>query len=355
MPRKKTTTKPFRTKKGKYGTLYLYSMTYQDKADRYNTGVYRTWAYGTEHAEENFLAGPDSDGWKITSRPKRVRGYANPTKKTIKRKNPGVSTSLAIVTVGRALKKAGYPGVKALKPVTRGGKVKGRLEFHVWRADAKKIPRRSKVLAFAEHCAKTGKTVVNVGPTAVAFVTKKGMDAKAKSVVSQLKKHGYMPKKTDVAKKNPAKKKPARKKATRAQINKLAAEFKKVRAAAAKTIPSVLKTKLVLDASVHDSPRHFAMTKKLKGGGWTIHVAPELALEPQHVRVGVLRHEFGHVAAWTVSGQKLGGPLRSRTYDARERRADRIAENLFKTKIYYDKRGVETTRKGKRPRPKGLK
>jgi hypothetical protein len=200
--------------------------------------------------------------------------------------------------------------------------------------------KKAKLVTVLHHASDSTKDVVT-------------LTAKGKAIAKKLRAKA---KKNPCSKKNPCTRNPKKaKQPTKKQIATLAAEFRAIRAKAAKTVPALMATKLVLDASVHDSARHFAMTKKLKGGGCTVHVAPELALEPKSVRVGVLRHEMAHCAVSLGHGTKLGGKLRSQSYDAKERRTDRVAEKLFGGKIYYDKRGVETTSRGTRPRPAGLR
>jgi hypothetical protein len=54
------------TKRGEYGTLYRYEITYTDPCD---DGIgeltQRTWAYSIEHALDKFYGAPDGDtGWK---------------------------------------------------------------------------------------------------------------------------------------------------------------------------------------------------------------------------------------------------------------------------------------------------
>lgn len=146
------------------------------------------------------------------------------------------------------------------------------------------------------------------------------------------------------------KKNPKRPTPTKAQLTTLAREFRSARKTAADHDPRAALAKCIVNSTVHVSPRAFAMThvstRKIE-----VHVAPELALEPISVIRGVIRHEYGHVlAALTKKGAK------SKAYDAIERHADKIAEKVFKSKIYYDKRGVETTSStGTRPRPAGLR
>lgn len=55
------------TKQGKYGTLYLFEISYRDRFDPFNTGTSRYWAYDSEHAVEKFYDSEDSDGWEATS------------------------------------------------------------------------------------------------------------------------------------------------------------------------------------------------------------------------------------------------------------------------------------------------
>lgn len=54
------------SKPGKYGTLHLFAVAYEDSFDRFNRGVIRTWAYDAEHAEEKFYDSDDAEGWQVT-------------------------------------------------------------------------------------------------------------------------------------------------------------------------------------------------------------------------------------------------------------------------------------------------
>ena len=169
------------------------------------------------------------------------------------------------------------------------------------------------------------------------------------------------------AKKAPARRAPVKKGAkrntspakrpspTKAQLAVLAREFRKARKVAAKYDPRAALAKCVVNSTVHTSPRAFAMThvspRKIE-----VHLAPELALESLAVIRGVIRHEHGHMIAALTKTRAPVKPPTSKAYDAIERHADKIAEKVFKTKIYYDKRGVETTSStGTRPRPAGLR
>lgn len=156
--------------------------------------------------------------------------------------------------------------------------------------------------------------------------------------------------KSRVGEKNPA---VATKQPTKAQYAKVASIFRALRKIAAKTCPQFIEARLVVDPSIRDSERHFAMTG-VKGGKIVVAIAPELALESKAVIVGVLRHEAGHGIAMLSKTM----PAESKGYDAIERHADRTAERVFNTKIYYDHRGVEVSgpgAKGRRPRPAGLR
>lgn len=55
-----------RTKKGKYGTLYLYRIAYRDLDPACPRFTTKLWAYNREHAEERFFDPCDPD-WKILS------------------------------------------------------------------------------------------------------------------------------------------------------------------------------------------------------------------------------------------------------------------------------------------------
>jgi hypothetical protein len=69
------------------------------------------------------------------------------------------------------------------------------------------------------------------------------------------------------------------------------------------------------------------------------------ALElPRPNLLGLVRHELGH--ALLLMG---GRP------DHTERDADRLAEAVTGRPIRYDCRGVQTTGRGRRPRPRGLR
>jgi len=66
-------TAPFRTKSGKYGTLYRYQVRYQDVTDSDIGGTWAAWAYDVDHALDLFYSAPDADGWETVGTPKRAR------------------------------------------------------------------------------------------------------------------------------------------------------------------------------------------------------------------------------------------------------------------------------------------
>jgi hypothetical protein len=135
---------------------------------------------------------------------------------------------------------------------------------------------------------------------------------------------------------------------TAAQKVTLVTAFTHIRKQATKVLPALAKVGLAVDSSIHDSPRHYAMTTATRSSA-TIYVAPEMAKLPKAQLDGVLMHEFGHAAVEMTGGHGSG------SYDAKENKADRMAERLFGVKISYTSKGVETTGRGTRPRPAGLR
>ena len=54
------------TKPGKYGTLYLYEITYTDSSDAgCGEMTARVWRYSLEHVVDAFDQSHDSDGWNL--------------------------------------------------------------------------------------------------------------------------------------------------------------------------------------------------------------------------------------------------------------------------------------------------
>jgi hypothetical protein len=143
----------------------------------------------------------------------------------------------------------------------------------------------------------------------------------------------------------------AKKKYTKKDLAPVTRAFNAAVKHAAKKHPEVAQTKLVAHPEVHDSPRHYAEAT-IDGGGPIVRVAPELATQPVSVIRGIVYHELGHIIIL------LGAYPARAGYDAAERQADRVAEEVFDTKIYYNKARVQCAgpgARGKRPRPRGLR
>lgn len=93
---------------------------------------------------------------------------------------------------------------------------------------------------------------------------------------------------------------------------------------------------LAVDTRAPRSPRAMAYTT---GESVTLYERA-LELPPKNLRA-LIRHELAHVALWKVTHS--------------ERDADKLAEQLGGEAISYDGCGVQTTGKGRRPRPRGLR
>jgi hypothetical protein len=59
------------------------------------------------------------------------------------------------------------------------------------------------------------------------------------------------------------------------------------------------KTRLVVDPTVHDTPRHYA---RCRDDGFLIEVAPEAVELPLERLVAILAHEFGHASDFAYPG-----------------------------------------------------
>ena len=53
----------YRTKVGKYGTLYRYRIGFRDPDPTCEVFYVRYWAYDRDHAIERFYEGPEGDAW----------------------------------------------------------------------------------------------------------------------------------------------------------------------------------------------------------------------------------------------------------------------------------------------------
>jgi len=97
-------------------------------------------------------------------------------------------------------------------------------------------------------------------------------------------------------------------------------------------------------ASEFPQPRDMAYSAQARRGGpVTVVVAPRFARQSVATMEGVLMHEIGHVLAFHTGH-----------YGHTERDADHLAESVFGVRIGYDRRRVQTTKGGSRPRPKSL-
>lgn len=138
---------------------------------------------------------------------------------------------------------------------------------------------------------------------------------------------------------------------TKKDLAPVTKEFRTAVQQAATACPEVAQTRLITHPGVHDKPRHFAEAS-IDHDGPIVRVAPELAQEPVSTIRGVLYHELGHIVVL------LGFYPARPGYDAAERQADRVAEELFGKKIYYNKKSVQCAgpgARGRRPRPRGLR
>jgi len=56
------------SKPGKYGTLYLFTVSYNDPTDpAFGTQTYQTWAYNAEHVSDKFYENEFNSGWDIVA------------------------------------------------------------------------------------------------------------------------------------------------------------------------------------------------------------------------------------------------------------------------------------------------
>jgi hypothetical protein len=125
---------------------------------------------------------------------------------------------------------------------------------------------------------------------------------------------------------------------TPAQVGKL---FNKERARFARVYPWVADADLVIlpgyctsGKKCHERDLAYAMSKPMH-----VAIVRRLLDLPDRNVVGVIRHELGHLA-----DKRLSDP-------GRERRADQIAEYVTGQRINYDANDIQTTGRGRSPRP----
>jgi len=80
-----------------------------------------------------------------------------------------------------------------------------------------------------------------------------------------------------------------------------------------------------------------------KTDGRVLYLSPKILTASRSRIEGLLRHELAHVALMHFGD-----------YDHSEAHCDRIAEELFQSKIYYDRDFVQNSKGGSRPRPAHL-
>lgn len=134
------------------------------------------------------------------------------------------------------------------------------------------------------------------------------------------------------------------------------------------------KTRLLIDPTMHDTPRHYA---GCRDDGLQILIAPEAADLPTQMLVAILAHEFGHAADFAYPGRWLfteqGQPARwvadddskigrkarklwnSRNDDQVEWTADAIALAVTGKEIGYCGRCMVQCFDGGTKRPAGLR
>lgn len=138
------------------------------------------------------------------------------------------------------------------------------------------------------------------------------------------------------------------------------------------TLEALGQTKMLVDPSLHDSPRHFAACRT---DGKLIMLAPQMAdLEPEQV-AAILAHEFGHAAdfrypahfrwhgrrapaLFKVPQRRVADKMRAwsdRSDDEVEWTADAIALSVTGKRIRYCGPCMVQCFSGGTVRPKGLK
>jgi hypothetical protein len=136
------------------------------------------------------------------------------------------------------------------------------------------------------------------------------------------------------------------------------------------------QVRLVIEPSMHDSPRHFAGTRD---DGRLIMLAPEMVELPEYTVAAIMAHEFGHAVDFLYPGEFVLGAERvavrrqrnglenddrwitwlkdweKRDDDVVEFVADAIAESVTGQRIGYSGPCRLQTFDGGKPRPVGLR
>jgi len=119
----------------------------------------------------------------------------------------------------------------------------------------------------------------------------------------------------------------------------LKSHFKHLKTVAEAVLGYSLDVELEIDyVDRYPNVRDFAKTT-----GDVVYFSPKI-LKASFFRMdGLMRHEFAHVIFMSQGD-----------YDHSEREADLLAEAVFGGYIFYDEQDVQTTFRGKRPRPSYL-
>lgn len=105
------------------------------------------------------------------------------------------------------------------------------------------------------------------------------------------------------------------------------------------------------------SPRGYAVTFNWGKPHCHLRFSEKMLSAPLHRMDGIVRHELGHVLDITVPKAQLDRWARSRGVrlpSTDERRADSIAEAVWRSPIRYDEDLVQSTTTGVAPRPAHL-
>jgi hypothetical protein len=103
------------------------------------------------------------------------------------------------------------------------------------------------------------------------------------------------------------------------------------------------------NANHFQNERGFAVTRTDTVAFFEVCFSARLCDQPLPRIEAIVRHELGHVIDYALPGIQLPGlPL------TRERRADALAEHVWRTHIYYDEEDVQTLEAGASPRPERL-
>lgn len=104
-------------------------------------------------------------------------------------------------------------------------------------------------------------------------------------------------------------------------------------------------------------PRGYAVAMANGNGTYHLRFADKILKAPVHRADGLIRHEIGHILDFLFVPESLDQwavGRRVRLPHTAERRADAIAEAVWRQPILYDRDTVQSTHEGKSPRPEHL-